>query len=71
MHVFATGYAILVSLALFGAFVSQTTISSVDVLTPKFFIGLINGAMLPYWFSNMKIKSVGSGTFKMVEEVRR
>ncbi|KAI6689889.1 hypothetical protein NL676_026717 [Syzygium grande] len=51
----------LVSLALFGAFVSRAAISTVDVLTPKVFIGLIVGAMLP----------VGSAALKMVEEVRR
>ena len=71
MHVFAIGYAILVSLALFGAFVSQPAISLVDVLTPKVFIGLLVGAMLPYWFSAMTMKSVGSAALKMVEEVRR
>jgi H+-translocating diphosphatase len=60
-----------VSLALFGAFVSRAEISTVDVLTPKVFIGLIVGAMLPYWFSAMTMKSVGSAALKMVEEVRR
>jgi len=60
-----------VSLALFGAFVSRAAISTVDVLTPKVFIGLIVGAMLPYWFSAMTMKSVGSAALKMVEEVRR
>lgn len=59
------------SLALFGAFVSRAAISTVDVLTPKVFIGLIVGAMLPYWFSAMTMKSVGSAALKMVEEVRR
>ncbi|CAI0542682.1 unnamed protein product [Linum tenue] len=63
--------AALVSLALFGAFVSRASISKVDVLTPKVFIGLIVGAMLPYWFSAMTMKSVGSAALKMVEEVRR
>jgi Na+/H+-translocating membrane pyrophosphatase len=48
---FAIGSAALVSLALFGAFVSRAGINSVDVLTPKVFIGLPVGAMLPYWFS--------------------
>ena len=43
----------------------------VDVLSPKVFIGLIVGAMLPYWFSAMTMKSVGSAALKMVEEVRR
>ncbi|KAF2307302.1 hypothetical protein GH714_026184 [Hevea brasiliensis] len=68
---FAIGSAALVSLALFGAFVSRAGIKAVDVLTPKVFIGLIIGAMLPYWFSAMTMKSVGSAALKMVEEVRR
>ncbi|KAJ8619429.1 hypothetical protein MRB53_027958 [Persea americana] len=68
---FAIGSAALVSLALFGAFVSRAGIKAVDVLTPKVFIGLIVGAMLPYWFSAMTMKSVGSAALKMVEEVRR
>lgn len=68
---FAIGSAALVSLALFGAFVSRAGVTAVDVLTPKVFIGLIVGAMLPYWFSAMTMKSVGSAALKMVEEVRR
>ncbi|XVF31456.1 hypothetical protein REPUB_Repub16aG0147600 [Reevesia pubescens] len=68
---FAIGSAALVSLALFGAYVSRAGIKLVDVLTPKVFIGLIVGAMLPYWFSAMTMKSVGSAALKMVEEVRR
>ncbi|KAI5403135.1 hypothetical protein KIW84_050642 [Lathyrus oleraceus] len=65
---FAIGSAALVSLALFGAFVSRAGVTTVDVLTPKVFIGLIVGAMLPYWFSAMTMKSVGSAALKMVEE---
>ncbi|XP_068654964.1 pyrophosphate-energized vacuolar membrane proton pump 1-like [Aristolochia californica] len=42
---FAIGSAALVSLALFGAFVTRAAISTVDVVTPKVFIGLIVGAM--------------------------
>ncbi|KAI5394293.1 Pyrophosphate-energized vacuolar membrane proton pump 1, variant 2 [Lathyrus oleraceus] len=68
---FAIGSAALVSLALFGAFVSRAGVTTVDVLTPKVFIGLIVGVMLPYWFSAMTMKSVGSAALKMVEEVRR
>ncbi|XP_022156348.1 pyrophosphate-energized vacuolar membrane proton pump 1-like [Momordica charantia] len=68
---FAIGSAALVSLALFGAFVSRAGIETVDVMDPKVFIGLIVGAMLPYWFSAMTMKSVGSAALKMVEEVRR
>lgn len=50
---------------------SRAGIKTVDVLAPKVFIGLIVGAMLPYWFSAMTMKSVGSAALKMVEEVRR
>ncbi|XP_073056305.1 pyrophosphate-energized vacuolar membrane proton pump-like isoform X1 [Primulina eburnea] len=66
---FAIGSAALVSFALFGAFVSRAGITTVDLLTPKVFIGLIVGAMLPYWFSSMTMKSVGIAALKMVEEV--
>ncbi|XP_031477603.1 pyrophosphate-energized vacuolar membrane proton pump-like isoform X3 [Nymphaea colorata] len=68
---FAIGSAALVSLALFGAFVSRASLKTVDLLSAKVFIGLIVGAMLPYWFSSMTMKSVGSAALKMVEEVRR
>lgn len=68
---FAIGSAALVSLALFGAFVSRAEITTVDVLSAKVFIGLLVGAMLPYWFSALTMKSVGKAALKMVEEVRR
>lgn len=68
---FAIGSAALVSLALFRAFVSRAGIKTVNLLTPKVFIGLIVGAMLPCWFSSTAMKSVGSIALKMVEEVRR
>jgi inorganic pyrophosphatase len=68
---FAIGSAALVSLALFGAFVSRAGVKVVDVLSPKVIIGLVVGAMLPYWFSAMTMKSVGSAALEMVEEVRR
>lgn len=35
------------------------------------FCGLLVGAMLPYWFSAMTMKSVGDAALAMVEEVRR
>ena len=35
------------------------------------FAGLLVGAMLPYWFSAMTMKSVGKAALAMVEEVRR
>ena len=40
-------------------------------LPAQIFAGLLVGAMLPYWFSAMTMKSVGKAALAMVEEVRR
>lgn len=68
---FAIGSAALVSLALFGAYVTSTKLASVDILRPFPFAGLLFGAMLPYWFSAMTMKAVGVAAFDMVKEVER
>jgi len=68
---FAIGSAALVSLALFGAYVTTVGLSTVNILNPYIFAGLLVGAMLPYWFSAMTMKSVGIAALAMVEEVRR
>jgi len=68
---FAIGSAALVSLALFGAFVTTVNLAQVDILRPFQFAGLLVGAMLPYWFSAMTMKSVGEAALAMVQEVRR
>lgn len=58
---FAIGSAALVSLALFGAYATRCNLDLKDtsILDPKVFAGLLIGAMLPYWFSAMTMKSVG------------
>jgi Na+/H+-translocating membrane pyrophosphatase len=56
---FAIGSAALVSLALFGAFITRARMSSVNILSPLCFSGLLLGAMLPYAFSALTMKSVG------------
>jgi inorganic pyrophosphatase len=72
---FAIGSAAMVSLALFGAFVTvklpagQTP--DVNVLDPIVFAGVLVGAMMPYWFSAMTMKSVGHAANQMSEEVYR
>lgn len=70
---FAIGSAALVSLALFGAYITRAGIHASDasILDAKVFFGLIIGAMLPYWFSAMTMKSVGKAALAMVVEVRR
>jgi len=67
---FAIASAAFVSLALFGAFVTTAGMDSVDILQPFQFAGLLVGAMLPYWFSAMTMKSVGKAALDMVIEVR-
>nr|CAC44451.1 proton-translocating inorganic pyrophosphatase [Chlamydomonas reinhardtii] len=70
---FAIGSAALVSLALFGAYVTRAKIDMIhsSILDPRVFAGLLLGAMLPYWFSAMTMKSVGKAALAMVHEVRR
>lgn len=41
-----------------------------DSVAAQVFAGLLIGAMLPYWFSSMTMKSVGQAALAMVEEVR-
>lgn len=57
---FAIGSACLVALALFGAFVTRSNMSNVNILRPLEFSGLILGAMLPYSFSAMTMSAVGN-----------
>jgi len=70
---FAIGSAALVSLALFGAFVTIVGLDAggVDILKPFVFAGLLFGAMLPYWFTALTMKSVGEAALDMVVDVRK
>lgn len=68
----AIASAILVALALFGAFISSSKGDDViNILDPHALSGLLFGSMLPYWFSAMTMKSVGDAAFDMVKEVER
>ena len=72
---FAIGAAILTSLALFAAFVTTAEVLSgepitMSLLEPLVFTFLFIGAVLPFLFSAMTMKSVGSAAFAMIEEVR-
>merc|ERR1711881_106421 len=69
--------AALVSLALFGGFVSRLAGHAkegvqidINVLRPVTFAFLFLGAMLPYWFTAFCMKSVGLAAAEMVENVR-
>lgn len=74
---FAIGAAAFVSFALYGAFLSRASafsnkhpIDIVNVNVPFIFGGLLVGAMLPYAFSAFTIKSVGSASVALFQEVR-
>lgn len=67
---FAIGSAALVGLALFGAFKVRAEIGAVDVAEPWTFAGLLIGALLPYAFSAMTMKSVALAANQMVEECK-
>merc|ERR1711948_102251 len=68
---FAIGSAALVSLALFGAYTVRAKITTVDVLDPWTFTGLMFGAMMPYAFAAWTMKSVGKAADDMLKECLR
>ena len=68
---FAIGSACLVSLALFGAFITRTGMTVVNILEPIQISCLIIGAMLPYAFSALTMKSVGIAASKMCRQVEK
>merc|ERR1711957_1035152 len=73
------GSAALVSLALFGAFVTRIRDASgdklfangVNMLEPVTFAFLIIGGMIPFAFAALTTKSVGKAAMEMVMEVQR
>lgn len=68
---FAIGSAALTSLALFAAFITRTKTTGLDILNAEVFGGLLFGAMLPFVFTALTMKSVGKAAVDMVEEVRK
>jgi inorganic pyrophosphatase len=80
---YAIGSAALVGLALYGAFLTQMrpdnapigadgrlTPVLVSLTDPRTFFGLVLGAMLPFWFTAMTMKSVGYAAMEMVKEIQ-
>jgi K(+)-stimulated pyrophosphate-energized sodium pump len=68
---FAIGSAAMTALALFGAFMQQAGIASIDVSKPIVMAGVFVGGMLPFLFSSMAMKAVGEAAMEMITEVRR
>jgi K(+)-stimulated pyrophosphate-energized sodium pump len=68
---FATGSAALTALALFSSFIVAANVDSINVASPRIFLGVLIGGMIPFLLSSMTIKSVGNAALQMVNEVRR
>jgi Na+/H+-translocating membrane pyrophosphatase len=70
---FAIGSAAMVALALFGGYCTRADIrlADVSILEPMCFAGLMFGAMIPYWFSAMTMKSVGKAASDMMKQCHR
>ena len=69
---FSIGSATFTALALFVAYGESVglSINGLNLLRPEVIVCLLIGAMLPYLFSALTIKSVGKAANKMIEEVR-
>jgi len=67
---FAIGSACLVAFALYGAFVTRTEITKLNLNSALIFSGLLFGAMIPYLFSAMTIKAVGKAAESMVQYIK-
>ncbi len=68
---FCIGGATFTALALFIAFAQASGLSAIDIIKPGTVVCLLIGAMLPYLFTSLTMKSVGKAANKMIEEVRR
>lgn len=68
---FAICSATLTALALFVSYSEIAHLKSIDLLDPMVVSGLLLGAMLPFLFSALTMRSVGKAAFQMIEEVRR
>ncbi|NOR20059.1 MAG: V-type H(+)-translocating pyrophosphatase [Xanthomonadales bacterium] len=72
---FAIGAAILTSLALFAAFITASEklmgeSINMSLLEPMVYTSVFIGAVLPFLFTAITMKSVGKAAFAMIEEVR-
>lgn len=68
---FCIGSATFTALAMIVAFAQTAGVNNISLLEPGVIIGLLVGAMIPYFFTSLTIKSVGVAANHMIEEVRR
>ncbi len=68
---FAIGSAALTALALFGAYMQASGISTIDISKANVMAGLFIGGILPFVFSALALGAVGRAAMAMIQEVRR
>jgi len=68
---FAIGSAALCALSLFGAFITATKTTEIDLLHPLTLAGVLIGATIPFLFTALTMKAVGSAADQMVHEIRK
>ncbi len=70
---YAIGSALLAALTLFAAFKIdiETSFTSLEIDNPLVLVGLLIGAILPFFFTSYLMNSVGKAAHAIVEEVRR
>ena len=68
---FCIGGATFTALALFIAFADASGLAAINIIEPGTVVCLLIGAMLPYLFTSLTMKSVGKAANKMIEEVRK
>jgi len=68
---FAIGSAALTALALFVAYQKTVGIATIDLAKPPVVIGLLLGAMMPFFVAALTMEAVGRTAGVLVEEIRR
>lgn len=67
---FCIGSAAFTALAMIIAFSQAAGLTAISLLEPGVLVGLLFGAMLPFYFTALTIRSVGKAANKMIENVR-
>ncbi len=67
---FCIGSAAFTALAMIVAFAQAAGLKTISLLEPGVLVALIFGAMLPFYFTALTIRSVGRAANKMIENVR-
>ncbi len=68
---FAIGSAALTALALFSAYASAVSLTTLNLIDPMVVIGLFIGGVMPFFVGAQTMTAVGRAAQGMVEEVRR